>query len=266
MVDLSFGMRSPEVGNWQRFLNSFVDSRVLAESCRLEEDEIYGGMTRLATTAYQIRENISFVPVNVGPGERPGVVGPLTRKCAVAQGFIPFIVARNYTLVPMIPYAPRKIDLIVIHTMEAPDKPETAENVAAWFAGPDAPKASCHYCIDTDSVVQCVRDRDVAWHAPGGNSRGIGLEHAGYARQTAEDWKNPYNLAMLVRSAKLSARLCRLYNIPVEHRTVDELKSKMRGFCGHVDITNAFNNGIGHPDPGKSFPWDDYLALVEANR
>ena len=248
---LSFGMRGPEIGNWQSFLNT-----TLFAPC-LVVDEDFGPKTRVATAAYQSQERIP---------EKAGMVGPLTRKRAISQGFIPFVAARNYTIVPATAGSVgRKIDLIIFHTMESPSKPNTAENVAAWFAGSSAPKASAHYCIDSDSTVQCVRDRDVAWHAPGANHNGIGLEHAGYARQSAIDWKNPYNQAMLLRSAKLAARLCREYNIPIERRTVDELKSKMRGICGHVDITNAFSQGVGHSDPGVSFIWDEYIALVETN-
>ena len=248
MNDLSFGMRGPEIGNFQRFLNTtFLKPDLIA-------DEIFGNLTRVATAAYQCHEKIH---------EKAGTVGPLTRKRALEQGFIPFVPARNYTMVAIT--KPRHIDLIIVHTMESPDKPDTAERVAAWFAGSNAPKASAHYNVDVDSIVQSVRDRDVAWHAPGANHNGIGIEHAGYAKQTKEDWKNAYNQAMLLRSAKLVAWLCKEYNIPIERRTVDELKSKMRGICGHVDVTNAFSGGRGHWDPGPSWPWKDYLALVEEN-
>lgn len=172
---------------------------------------------------------------------------------------IQFVQARNYTKGPR-----RKgIDLIVIHTMEAPQKGNTAENIAQWFAGPTAPKASAHYCIDNNSIVQCVLDDDIAWHAPGANSNGIGLEHAGFARQDAAAWANDYNQAMLVLSARLSAMLCAKYEIPRVHLTVDELKAGQRGFCGHIDVTNAFNAGIGHWDPGPHFVWDQYLGWVE---
>jgi len=61
-----------------------------------------------------------------------------------------FIKAKNYT-----EGRDSSIDLLVIHTMEAPEKGETAENIASWFAGANAPQASAHYCIDANSVVQC---------------------------------------------------------------------------------------------------------------
>ena len=46
---------------------------------------------------------------------------------------IPFVQARNYTRGRSNP-----IDVIVIHTMESPEKPDTAESVANWFAGSTA--------------------------------------------------------------------------------------------------------------------------------
>src|SRR4051812_19382269 len=109
-----------------------------------------------------------------------------------------FVQARNYTRAGR-----NAIDLIVVHTMEAPEKPGTAENVADWFAGATAPQASAHYCIDADSIVQTVRDEDIARHAPGANHNGIGLEHAGFARFTVGDWGNDYNRRMLDRSSTL---------------------------------------------------------------
>lgn len=242
-ADLQTGMRNPEVGNWQQFLNTKGASLVV--------DEDFGRLTELATKVYQVNESLV----------KTGMVNALTRKRGIDQGFIPFVLARNYTLVPVA--NPRKIDVIVIHTMEAPGKPTTAENVAAWFAGSTAPRASAHYCLDVDSTVQCVRDRDVAWHAPGANHNGIGIEHAGYAKQSAADWDSAYNVAMLDRSARLTAKLCKEYNIPVQLLTPDALKSKLRGICGHVDVTNAFSGGIGHSDPGRNFPWTDYIALVD---
>ena len=250
MSDLTFGMRGPEVGNLQKFLNTTF----LTPSLVVDED--FGNKTRVAVAGYQAYEAISS-------SEKAGVFGPLTRKRALEQGFIPFVPARNYTMVGL--NKPRFIDLIVIHTMEAVNKPDTAERVAAWFAGPNAPRASAHFNVDNDSIIQSVRVRDVAWHAPGANHNGIGIEHSGYAKQTAKDWKNEYNQAMLTRSAKLVAQLCKEYNIPIERRTADELKSKMRGICGHVDVTNAFSGGKGHTDPGVGFVWNDYLALVEEN-
>lgn len=170
-----------------------------------------------------------------------------------------FVQAKNYTKA-----ARKKIDLIVIHDMEYPERPNGAEWCADFFAGANAPKASAHYCVDNDSIVQCVKDEDVAWHAPGANNNGIGIEHAGYASQSREQWTDDYSMAELRVSAQLTAALAKKYDIPIVKLSPEELNAGARGFCGHVDATNAFSGGKGHTDPGPNFPWDLYIDLVRS--
>jgi N-acetyl-anhydromuramyl-L-alanine amidase AmpD len=174
----------------------------------------------------------------------------------MAGSTIPFVQARNYTRGRSNP-----IDLIVIHTMESPEKPDTAESVAAWFAGPTAPQASAHYCIDADSIVECVRDTDVAWHAPGANHNGLGLEHAGRAAQTSAEWDDEYSQRMLDLSAELVAQKCAKYDIPAVWLSPAQLRAGKRGITGHVQVSQAFKRS-DHTDPGTSFPADAYVARV----
>ncbi len=172
---------------------------------------------------------------------------------------IKFVQARNYT-------KGRKgsIDLIVIHDMEARETPLTAENVAAWFAGPNAPKASVHYNVDVDTIVQSVRDEDTAWHAPGANHNGIGIEHAGYARQTESEWLDDYSRRMLRLSARLVATLCRRHSIPVELVDAEGLRNGRRGITTHALVSKAWPHKSNHQDPGKGFPMAWYLDQIRA--
>lgn len=156
----------------------------------------------------------------------------------------------------------RKIDLIVIHTMEMDEKGETAENCAQWFRNPAA-KVSAHYCVDNNSIVQCVRDQDVAWAAPGANSDGIHIEHAGRAKQIGRDWSDAYSTAMLERSATLAAELCKKHKIPVTWLLAPDLVAGKRGITTHDAVSKAFKRG-SHWDPGKGFPAERYLALIRA--
>jgi N-acetylmuramoyl-L-alanine amidase/Putative peptidoglycan binding domain len=158
--------------------------------------------------------------------------------------------------------AGRRIDLIVIHTMETDEKGDTAESCAQWFREPRA-NVSAHYCVDADSIVQCVRERDVAWHAPGANHDGIGIEHAGRARQTGREWGDAYSRAMLERSAGLAAELCRRYRIPVTWLYAADLKAGKRGITPHKAVSDAFGRS-SHWDPGSGFPVEIYLARVRA--
>ena len=156
----------------------------------------------------------------------------------------------------------RQIDLIVIHTMEMDEKDETAENCAQWFRNPGA-RVSAHYCVDADSIVQCVRDQDVGWHAPGANHDGIGIEHAGRAKQTGRDWSDAYSTAMLERSAVLVGDLCKKYKPPVTWLYAADLKAGKRGITTHDAVSKAFKRG-SHWDPGQGFPVERYLTLVRA--
>jgi hypothetical protein len=171
---------------------------------------------------------------------------------------IPFRQARNFRRGRV-----GRVDLLVIHSMEAAEKPGTAEAVAAWFAGPSAPMASAHYCIDQDSIVQCVRDEDTAWHAPGANHNGIGLEHAGYAKQTPAEWADAASSAMLDRSVALAAELCRRHDIPAEFVDAAGLRQGRRGITTHAEVSKAFRRST-HYDPGPGFPLEEYVARVGA--
>ena len=166
-----------------------------------------------------------------------------------------FVQARWYTRTDG-----RQIDLIVLHSMEAPEKGDTAEAVAAYFARGTV-KASAHYCIDANSIVQSVFDRDIAWAAPGANRDGLQMEHAGYARQTPEEWADPYSETMLRRSAALVARKCRRYNVPARIVYPAGLLVGRRGITTHAFVSQAFHRS-DHTDPGPNFPLRHYLELV----
>jgi N-acetyl-anhydromuramyl-L-alanine amidase AmpD len=180
----------------------------------------------------------------------------------------PFISARNYTRATRL-----VVQAVCIHTMEAPEGPKTAENVANWFANQPAngtmidgkrfAGTSAHWNVDNDSVVQSVREQDVAWHAGPVNNWSIGVEHAGYAKQSVPEWLDDYSMAMLVRSSQLMAEICRRWDIPVARLTADDLrKGKRNGIFGHSDVTDGLTGGLGHRDPGEHFPWQMYLTMV----
>lgn len=169
---------------------------------------------------------------------------------------IPLIQARNYRQGRR-----AAIDLIVIHDMESPEEPDTAEAVARWMAGSTAPMASYHYGVDTNSIVQSVKLTDEAWHAPPVNPKSIGIEHAGKAAQRREQWLDPYSLAELQLSAQLVRALTERYSIPRVWLTDAQLANGQRGITTHASVSRVFKKS-SHWDPGPNFPHDVYMGLV----
>jgi N-acetyl-anhydromuramyl-L-alanine amidase AmpD len=149
---------------------------------------------------------------------------------------------------------------IVLHTVEAPERDGTAEAIAEYFRTTTRP-ASAHWCVDRNSIIQCVREADQAAAAPGSNQQGLHVELAGYAKQTAEDWSDAYSDEMLRRAAKLCAAKAEEYDIPVRWRLPAELKAGEPGFTSHANVSKAFRRST-HWDPGPGFPVGRFMRLV----
>jgi len=247
---LRAGMLGDDVADWQLQLGIFPTGRF---------DLNTETMTKMWQSAHGLMPD--------------GYVGPLTRAKMASTATVPprpvsppimtakpaeFIAAKNFTRGR---YGTQP-SVIVIHSMESQEKPNTARNVALWFAGATAPQASAHFNVDADEIVQCVNTTDMAWGAPGANRQGIHIEHAGRASQTAEQWADAYSDAMLRRSAVLVADLCRRHGIAIKRIGPEELKSGARGICGHDTVSKAFPVKGGHTDPGPNFDWARYIDLV----
>lgn len=171
----------------------------------------------------------------------------------------PFVESPNFTAVTA-----RKIGVVVIHTMEIRERMDAAEICARWFAS-RVSRVSAHYVVDADTILQCVDERNIAWHARGGNTGSIGVELAGFARQTSADWADPYSTAVLGRAAVLVADVCRRRRIPVRWLEADDLLAGRGGITGHADVSRAFHKS-DHWDPGPGFPVERFLGLVRAAR
>lgn len=254
---LRIGDTGPAVRVWQAMLAS--------AGARLVIDGDFGPATHNATLAYQARHGLPTTGV-VDTLELDTAAEGISRSVRpppILANTIPLVLARFYS-----PTVRKTVDNIVLHSMEAPEASTTAERVANYFATlpADTPKekrTSPGYCLDSDTVIQCVPDHCIAFHARGFNLQSIGLEHAGYARQTREEWLDAFGERMLGLSVQLAARLCARWSIPPVIVRADELLKGARGITTHAEVNAAFHKS-DHTDPGPGFPLDWYGERVAA--
>ncbi|MEU1514295.1 peptidoglycan recognition family protein [Streptomyces sp. NPDC005811] len=135
------------------------------------------------------------------------------------------------------------VDMIVVHVTQG----DLASAVQA-FEDPGH-LAAAHYIVGRDGgVTQMIRELDVAYHAGNRayNERSVGIEHEGFV-----DRPEDFTDAMYEASARLTARICERYGIPVDREHI----------IGHVEVP-----GTDHTDPGEHWDWDRYLKLVKTAR
>lgn len=187
---------------------------------------------------------------------------------------IPFQQARDYRPNRFDPATgkPCGVRCIVIHTAEIGESLEGAEALmkqcaVGQFYPPGHAKAgqkrlaSWHFAVDANSVTQSVSEDDTAFHAPGLSHCSIGIEHAGRAKQTSEEWFDDFSLRMLELSAWLVAKLCWTYRLPIQWLAPDQLIRGNAGITGHADVSKAFKKS-DHWDPGPNFPREHFLDRV----
>lgn len=250
-MTLRLGDSGEHVRDWQTSLAG----RGFSITC----DGQFGPRTHNATMAFQAAHGLLPSGV-VGPSELQVLAAPRSATIPpppMLPHSIPFVEAKHYLRKPR-----SVVDMIVLHCMEAPEAATTAERCAVYFAT-TATVASAHYCVDADSVVQCVPDHCVAYHAPGANHNGIGIELAGYARQSRTEWLDPFGARMLWLAAQLVARKCAERDIPIAYLPAARLLGpRARGITTHREVSLAFKRST-HSDPGPGFPIDHFLEQVE---
>lgn len=169
---------------------------------------------------------------------------------------------------------------VVIHSTVSPCEPGGARQIATYFRTPAA-GGSAHYVVDPEETIQAAYDSVVCWHAPP-NSHTIGIEMCdmpgpvpdepkGTARWKALKrswrWAKPNQQKMLARTARLTARLCLAYDIPIEFLGVRDLRHagsmRARGITTHANTSLAYHQST-HWDPGF-WPRQQFMLMVKAH-
>jgi hypothetical protein len=143
---------------------------------------------------------------------------------------------------------------IVIHSTEG----DTAAGAATWFANPES-AGSAHIVVDERECYRTLDDTRVPFGAPGTNTDGFHIEHAGFARWDRQKWMT--HDQTLRRGAFKAAFHAIKFGIPLKLLSANELRDGRSGFVTHATVTEAFHGS--HTDPGRGFPLDHYMELVK---
>ena len=136
-------------------------------------------------------------------------------------------------------------DRVVIHVAEG-----SYSGTLAWFQNPQA-SVSAHFTVANDGRIgQSVSEKNTAFHSGdwGMNLRSIGIEHEG-RQNAAKPWQPTE--AQLDATAQLVAGICGRHGIPVDRVHL----------IGHNEVNPGRSARANCP--GKGWPWDRFLALVE---
>jgi hypothetical protein len=142
--------------------------------------------------------------------------------------------------------------VVVIH---ATDGTGTARNEADYATHrPD--KTSAHFYVDEGQTIQALDTGHIAYGCLyHGNHISVQFELCGLSNHLSD--------ATMRRAAPTVARVCREFGIPIRHLSADQVRSGVKGVCGHDAITAAFpEDGGDHTDPGGSFPWATFISYV----
>lgn len=151
-------------------------------------------------------------------------------------------------------------DLIILHTMEVPEKTERAKWASEYFT---TSNNSINFNVSDKETWGSADIDEVAWHCGvfSVNQRSVGIETTMSHGTPVTDFQR----AMMARLAKLVAELCRYYNIPAVWLTPAEVKAGKKGICSHNDVTLAYGVNGGHIDnPCKLWGQGNFIALVKA--
>lgn len=130
---------------------------------------------------------------------------------------------------------------------------DTAQNNADYFAREGGLNASAHYFVDTERIVQSVKDGDTAWHCGrerGGsyyndcrNANSIGIEMCSVIRNGV--YVIPEET--MKRAANLTRELMAKYRVPVSR------------VCRHYDVTHK-----DCPEPWVRNPrlWEKFKTML----
>lgn len=160
----------------------------------------------------------------------------------------------------------KKIKGIVIHItagledLDLKGADLSAEKTARYFATTDR-KASAHAVVDSDTIIDLLPDKAVAFHCINYNGATLGLEIC-KTDVTWSDEPKDWVERTLKNAAKWCSSRVAKYDIPILLCSKNEVdvrlsSGKMFGFTYHSRLDPSRRR-----DPGEDFPWGQFVSYL----
>jgi len=166
------------------------------------------------------------------------------KKAALLGKNIPFVEAAHYG-------GRQRPTSILIRTSWTTGDGGAANGIAQAWHNPNNRVDSCHYVVDEKQTIRCVPDKLEAFHS-GSDYKGT------VCINVCHNPPVPPKDTIVFRTAKLTARLCKLYRIPVRILSISEeqrwIKHSWKSRGGIILKTAG------------DFPIQKFLASVEAEQ
>ena len=162
---------------------------------------------------------------------------------------------------------------VVVHTSESGDT--SAQSLCDFMAQPgDRPSpsggfyGSSYHAVTTNDpadapYVQVQGADHGPFSAPPLNGSWWHCVIPGRASQTRDEWLDVASLAGIHGVAHFIVDKSKVDGFPLERCSVSDLLAGDGGYCGHVDVANAWHKS-DHYDPGPFFPWDVLQQSIDA--
>lgn len=153
----------------------------------------------------------------------------------------------------------------VLHSAETPLANGYAASIASYFTR-NANETSAHFMVGPDAAYQLLDTGLVAWHCGNGNRRSIGVEQAGYAAFSREQWLTEAGRAQVGRLAQLMREIRDAHGIGLYWMSDAQLRGAWNG--GHKggwtthDQCRRVLGGTSHTDPMPNYPLDALMAAA----
>jgi len=156
-----------------------------------------------------------------------------------------------------------KIELIVLHSTESHNYPDSASDINAilgWFSNPGA-EVSCDRIVDGDGTTGIANKNaknKYTWQAGWVNRHSVGIEQIGFASYGFKIWKKRYR-EEIKECARNIADFSIKFGVPIRKAKVNVGQEAI--LQSGVTLHRKVSGSGGHHDPGK-YPFSLVLLLA----